>query len=84
MSLLVRYGGLTADMVPDIAEAGEFLPDHEFEFRAYDSLKEMQDYIKGSDYIFKEEIPGVCFGFQLSESESKYEVNMFYNDGPYI
>jgi hypothetical protein len=37
------------------------------EFKKFESVKEIHDYIKDSKYMTDNEHPGICFGFSFNE-----------------
>ena len=41
----------------------------------------MFDYTKENDYTYPDGRPGICFGFEFTESEvGKYELDLFFDD----
>ena len=75
---------LTSDFIPDIDELLDGARGFgNFRLKAFESQKELDDYIGSEDYGFGENKEGVCFAFAVhenGENRNKYELELFFND----
>ena len=52
-----------------------------WQYQYYTSKDDMFDYAKGKDYTYNDDNPGICFGFEFTESSAGvYELDLFFDD----
>ena len=53
-----------------------------FEYKEFETLESLHDYVQSDGYGWDPEIPSLCFAFQVKENEEKnsYELEWMYRD----
>ena len=59
------------------------MPDqyHDYKLKRFNTLKEVEDYVRDPGYTFDEDKPGLCFAFWIQKlSDTRFDISLLFND----